>query len=111
MYSLDWKTYAIALWLVIATPMLAIATPVIAIGEVTPAFIRNKELNSQLDILASDGSGPEAIFGSGSEEMDPRSNTGELLENPEYFEGDLNIPREQIMEAYHPPTTTNVSHW
>ncbi len=96
MYSLDWKKYAIALWLVIATP-------VIAISEVTPAFIRNKELNSQLDILASDGSGdsdPEAIFGSGSGEMDPLSNTGELLENPEYFEGDLNIPREQIMEAY-----------
>ncbi len=107
MYSIDWKTYAITLWLVIATPVLVIGK------EATPALSRNEALNSQLDILASDGTGEsdsEPIFGGGSGEMDPLSNTGELLDNPEYFEGDLNIPREQFMEAYHPPTE-NVSHW
>ena len=79
--------------------------------EATPALSRNEALNSQLDILASNGneeSDPEAILGSGSGEMDPLSNTGELLDNPVYFEGDLNIPRAQIMEAYHPPAASNV---
>ena len=39
--------------------------------------------------------------GSGSGEMQTISSTGDLetrLDNPDYFEGDLNIPREQIME-------------
>ncbi len=82
MYS---KTRAIVLWLVAAA--LVIATPVLSINEeATSALSRNDALNSQLDILASDGneeSDSEAIFGSGSGEIDPLSNTGELLDNPE----------------------------
>ncbi len=114
MHSFAWKTFVVAMWLVVATSGLAIP-------EDNSALSRNKELQEQLDILTSNDNEeilPEIPLdnnhysGSGSGEMQTISSTGDLetrLDNPDYFEGDLNIPREQIMEAYAHRTLSNVS--
>ena len=90
----------------------------VAIQSVNP-------LPGQLDIL-TDGSGedsPQQAVHSGSggtsknleltsTPVSNKTNTGAVatdLDNPNYFEGDLNIPQEQISQAYKLQGTSNVS--